>query len=143
LKNLKSLQQLLVRIRRLRTNNGGEYVSKEIFHEFIVFHSPEQNGVAKRMNCTLVESACSMLSHAGLPKKFWAEAIATATYIPSETACQQQQSEKIKCLMKGGMEGESLGCMTYVHIPESQRKKLDKKSEKLWLFVGYSIQSKG
>ena len=34
------------------------------------------------------------------------------------------------------------GCMAYAHIPESQRKKLDKKSEKL-RFVGYSIQSKG
>ena len=47
------------RIRKLRTDNGGEYVSKEfeahlkskrIFHEVSVPHSPEQNGVAERMN---------------------------------------------------------------------------------------------
>ena len=30
------------------------------------------------------------------------------------------------------------GCMAYAHIPDAQRQKLDKKSEKLW-FVGYSI----
>ena len=44
------------RIRKLRTDNGGEYVSKEfeaylkskrIFHEVSVPHSPEQNGVVE------------------------------------------------------------------------------------------------
>jgi len=75
------------RIRRLRTNNGGEYISKEffrskgIFHEFTVPNSPQQNGVAERMNRTLTESARSMLSYAGLPKGYWAEAIATAAYV--------------------------------------------------------------
>ena len=55
--------------------------SKRIFHELSVPHSPEQNGVAERMNCTLMESAHSMLSHAGLPNRFWAEAVATAAYV--------------------------------------------------------------
>ena len=44
-------------------------------------HSPEQNGVAERMNHTLMESARSMLSHAGLSNRYWAEAVATAAYI--------------------------------------------------------------
>ena len=43
-------------------------------------HSPEQNGVAERMNRTLMESARSMLSHAGLSNRYWAEAVATAAY---------------------------------------------------------------
>ena len=33
------------------------------------------------MNRTLVEAAISMLPHAGLSNTFWAEAIATATYL--------------------------------------------------------------
>ena len=56
------------RIGTLRTDNGGEYSSKEfeyylkskgICHELTVSHSPEQNGVAEpeRMNRTLMESA--------------------------------------------------------------------------------------
>ena len=78
------------RIRKLRTDNGGEYVSKEfeaylkskrIFHEVSVPHSPEQNGVAERMNNTSMELAHSMLSHAGLSNRYWAEAVATAAYI--------------------------------------------------------------
>ena len=144
------------RIRRLRTDNGGEYVSKEfenylksreIFHEFTVPHSPEQNGVAERMNRTLVESARSMLSHAGLSKSFWAEAIATAAYIRNRMPTAAIREDKTPYEKWYGRKPDVsnlrvFGCMAYAHIPESQRKKLDKKSEKL-RFVGYSIQSKG
>ena len=68
----------------LRTDNGGEYLSTEfqnylnekgIRHEFTVPHSPQQNGVSERTNRTLVESARSMIAHAGLLNIFWAEAL--------------------------------------------------------------------
>lgn len=74
----------------LRIDNEGEYVSNEfekylkskgIRHEFTVPHLPQQNGVAERMNCTLMESARSMIAHAKLPNSFWAEAVATAAYV--------------------------------------------------------------
>lgn len=44
-------------------------------------HTPQQNGVAERANRTLVEMARSMLLHAGLDERFWAEAIKTASYL--------------------------------------------------------------
>ena len=78
------------RIKTLRTDNGGEYTSTEfqnylkekgIRHELTVPESPQQNGVSERMNRTLVESARSIISHAGLPNMFWAEAISAAAYI--------------------------------------------------------------
>ena len=40
-----------------------------------------QNGVAERMNRTLVKAVRSMLSDAKLPKCFWAEALATAVIV--------------------------------------------------------------
>ena len=43
--------------------------------------TPQQNGVAERMNRTLNERARSMRLHAGLPKTFWADAISSATYL--------------------------------------------------------------
>ena len=43
--------------------------------------TPQQNGVAERMNRTLVEIVRSMLSDAKLPKNFWAEALSTAVYL--------------------------------------------------------------
>lgn len=144
------------RIRKLRIDNGGEYTSKEfeaylksrgIFHELSVPHSPEQNGVAERMNHTLVESACSMLSHAGLPNRFWAEALATAAYIRNHVPTTAIREEKTPFEQWYGRKPnishlKVFGCMAYAHIPNTQRQKLDKKSEKL-RFVGYSIRSKG
>ena len=44
-------------------------------------YSLQQNGVSERLNRTLVEAARSMISHAGLSKACWAEAVATATYL--------------------------------------------------------------
>ena len=74
----------------LRTDNGGEFCNKE-FEEFCkkcgiarqktTPYTPEQNGVAERMNNTLMERARSMLSGVGLGHKFWAKAMDTACYL--------------------------------------------------------------
>lgn len=77
-------------VKTLRTDNGEEYTSREfedylkkegIQHEYTVPKTPEQNGVAERMNRTLVETVRAMLSDSKLPKKFWAEALSTASYV--------------------------------------------------------------
>ncbi|GJX79101.1 retrovirus-related pol polyprotein from transposon TNT 1-94 [Tanacetum coccineum] len=51
-----------------------------IEHQTSTPRTPEQNGVVKRRNRTLVEAARTMLSASKLPLFFWAEAIATACY---------------------------------------------------------------
>ena len=75
------------KLKTLRTDNGGEhtsakfnaYLKKErVYHEFTKPKTPQQYGVAERMNRTLVEAARSMLSGAKLSNKFWAEAVSTA-----------------------------------------------------------------
>ena len=85
------------KLKSLCTDNGGEYTSAELTmylkkegvrHEFTVRKTPQQNGVAERMNRTLVEAVRSMLSDAKLPKKFWAEALSTALYL-RKSALQQ------------------------------------------------------
>ena len=72
------------KIKVLRSDNRGEYTydpflqvcqSEGIKRYFMVRHTPQQNGVAKRMNHTLLEKVLCMLSNADLDKKFWAEAI--------------------------------------------------------------------
>ena len=55
---------LTMAVNMFRRNFEAYLKSKRIFHEMSIPHSPEQNGVAEHMNRTLMESACSMLSHA-------------------------------------------------------------------------------
>ncbi|XP_076686075.1 uncharacterized protein LOC143378147 [Andrena cerasifolii] len=78
------------RIKKLRTDNGTEYLShafseflkKEgITRELTVEYTPQQNGVSERLNRTLVEMARCLLMQAELPITLWAEAIGTAAYI--------------------------------------------------------------
>nr|GEX86074.1 putative ribonuclease H-like domain-containing protein [Tanacetum cinerariifolium] len=42
---------------------------------------PQQNGIAKRKNRTLIEAARTMLADSVLPIPFWAEAVNTACYV--------------------------------------------------------------
>ncbi|GJT93464.1 retrovirus-related pol polyprotein from transposon TNT 1-94 [Tanacetum coccineum] len=69
--------------------NGTEFVNQTlreyyekvgIFHETSVACSPQQNGVVKRRNRSLVEPASTMLIYAKAPLFLWAEAVATACY---------------------------------------------------------------
>ena len=44
-------------------------------------YSPQQNGVAERMNRTLLEAARSIIFNAGLSKAYWSEAVTAAVYV--------------------------------------------------------------
>lgn len=77
-------------IKKLRTDNGKEYLSNEfkkfledegISRQLSVEYTPQQNGVAERANRTIIEMAKCMLQQSGLPQSLWAEAVNTATFI--------------------------------------------------------------
>ncbi|MQL05556.1 transposase, partial [Escherichia coli] len=78
------------KLKFLRTDNGLEYLSEQ-FNKFCrdlgiqrhktVAGTPQQNGIAERMNRTILERVRCMLLSAGLPKSFWGEAAATAVYL--------------------------------------------------------------
>ena len=78
------------RLKCLRSDNGGEYCSKEFDNYYsyngihrvkIVPRIPQENGVSERMNRTIMECARSMRLHAGLPLQFWADAVDTVVYL--------------------------------------------------------------
>ena len=77
------------KIKCLRTDNGGEYIGpfdaycKEqgIRHQFTPPKTPQLNGLAERMNRTIVERVRCLLSSAKLPKYYWGEALTTAIYL--------------------------------------------------------------
>lgn len=68
-----------LRIKKLCSDNGGEYedigfkkfcYESGIMFEMTVPGTPQQNGIAERMNRTLTKKARSMSLHTGLPKQF-------------------------------------------------------------------------
>ena len=143
------------KLKVLRTDNGGDYTSAEfqrylkiegVRHELTVLKTPEQNGVAERMNRTIVETLRAMLADVKLPQKFWAEALSTAVYLRNQSPTKA---------VKGMTPFESwmgekpmvnhlrvFGCTTYAHIPKDERQKLDLKSRKCVL-LGYGSETKG
>lgn len=77
-------------IKVLRSDNGTEYFNNAfkkycehsgILQQRTAIHTPQQNGVAERMNRTLLEKVRCMLIDSGVSKSFWAEAVSTAAYI--------------------------------------------------------------
>nr|GEU97064.1 hypothetical protein [Tanacetum cinerariifolium] len=81
--------RLNVPVRRIRTDNGTEFVNQTlrdyyeevgISHETSVARSPQQNGVVERRNRTLIEAARTMLIYAQVPLFLWVEAVATACF---------------------------------------------------------------
>ncbi|GKA11000.1 putative ribonuclease H-like domain-containing protein [Tanacetum coccineum] len=78
------------KVKVIRCDNRTEFKNKEmnqfcerkcIKREFSVARTPQQNGVAKRKNRTLIEAARTMLADSKLPTTFWAEAVNTACYV--------------------------------------------------------------
>ncbi|GJY12007.1 putative ribonuclease H-like domain-containing protein, partial [Tanacetum coccineum] len=72
------------------TDNGTEFKNRDMLEfcgnkgikqEYSNARTPQQNGVAERMNMTLIEAARTMLADSLLPTTFWAEAVSTACYI--------------------------------------------------------------
>jgi hypothetical protein len=100
--------------------------------------TPQQNGVAERMNRTLCERARSMRLNAGLPKMFWADAVNTAAHLinrgPSVPLGFKLPQEEWKGKAVEYDHLRIFGCSAYDINPEGD--KLDAKAKK-YIFIGY------
>ncbi|GKU85719.1 hypothetical protein SLEP1_g345 [Rubroshorea leprosula] len=144
-----------LKLKCLRTNNGGEYTSKEfrdycskhgMRHEKTVPGTPQHNGVAERMNRTIVEKVRCMLRMTTLPKPFWGEAINTAVYLINRSPSVPLNFEIPEKAWMGKDVGYShlrvFGCKAFMHVPKEQRSKLDDKAIPC-IFVGYGDEEFG
>ena len=142
------------KLKSLRTDNGGEYTSAEftmylkkegVHHEFTVPKTPQQNGVAERMNRTLVEAVRSMLSDAKLSKKFWAEALSTAVYLRNRsptTAVHGKTPFEAWTKEKPDVGHlKAFGYLCYAHIAKDERQKFDGKAKRC-IMLGYGTETK-
>ncbi|KAE8698382.1 putative ribonuclease H protein [Hibiscus syriacus] len=143
------------KIKCFRTDNGGEYTSEEfddfckkecIKRQFTVANTPQQNGVAERMNRTLLERTRAMLRDAGLEKLFWAEAVNTACYLVNRAPSTAIELKTPMEMWAGKPADYSnlhiFGSIVYVMYNSQEISKLDLKSRKC-KFLGYADGVKG
>ena len=87
-----------------------------------------------------------MLYQAKLPLEFWAEACSTAVYLHNRSPTAALKDETPFQRLFGRRPDISnlrvFGCVCYVHVPDSQRRKLDAKAHKA-IFIGYPPCVKG
>jgi hypothetical protein len=127
-------------INTLRTENGGEYFGndfedwlkrKGIRHESSMPKTPEQNGVAERVNRTIIESARSMLHSSGLPTELWAEACSCAVYLQNRMAVKGVDGKTPYEVWNGVKPNLShlriFGSDVFLLIPRDERGKFDPK----------------
>ncbi|RVW12059.1 Retrovirus-related Pol polyprotein from transposon TNT 1-94 [Vitis vinifera] len=124
-----------LKVKCLRSDNGGEYIdggfseycaAQGIRMEKTIPGTPQQNGVAERMNRTLNERARTYLINRGpsVPMEF---------RLPEEVwSGKEVKFSHLKVF----------GCVSYVHIDSDARSKLDAKS-KICFFIGYGDEKFG
>nr|GEW32250.1 retrovirus-related Pol polyprotein from transposon TNT 1-94 [Tanacetum cinerariifolium] len=155
IKFLKMIQvRLKVPVRRIRTDNGTEFVNQTlceyfeevgISHETLVARSPQQNCVVKRRNRTLIEAARTMLIYTQASLFQWEEAVKTTCFT---------QNRSIICLRHGKTPYEllhnKLPNLSYLHVfgalcyPTNDSENLGKLQPKadIGIFIGYAPTKK-
>lgn len=98
------------KIKIFRTDNGTEFCNKEIEkicvasgiqHQRTIVYTPQQNGLAERMNRTIVERARCLLFDAELDKPYWAEAASMAVYLINRSVCSAHPKKNTRGSMVG------------------------------------------
>ena len=124
-----------------------EHVTRDgIHHQLTTAYIPQQNGVAERLNRTLVELARSMLNHKNLTKGFWAEALSTANYIRNRVTTRALPSTTTPYQLWNGSKPDFkllrvFGSKCWYATPQHKVQKLDSRAHQA-IMVGYASNSK-
>ncbi|GJY37513.1 putative ribonuclease H-like domain-containing protein [Tanacetum coccineum] len=110
---------------------------KGIKREYSVARTPQQNGVAKRRNRTLIEAARIMLVDSKLPTTFWAEVVSTACYVQNRVLVVKPHNKTPYELFRGFKPALSFmrpfGChVTFLNTSDNLGK-FDGKSDEVSL----------
>jgi len=142
------------KLKVLRSDGGGEYTAGEvqsflrekgIKHELTTADTPQHNGVAERMNRTLVKRVCTMLVEAELPDAYWWDALRYAALLHNVSPTRSLSDSTPEESWSGNKPDISrlrvFSCRAFVHIPNKLRGKLSAKSL-VCTFIGYAQQRK-
>lgn len=144
--------QVNKKVKCLRTDNGLEFCNSA-FDGFCKQHgierhrtcayTPQQNGVAERMNRTIMEKVRCLLNESGLEENFWAEAVATSVYLINRTPSSANDGNIPEQLWldkePGYLHLRRFGSVVYVHVDQGKLKPRALKG----VFIGYPQGVKG
>nr|GEU94014.1 retrovirus-related Pol polyprotein from transposon TNT 1-94 [Tanacetum cinerariifolium] len=133
-------------VKKPRTNNGLEFCNREfeqlcieieIARHLTVAGMPQQNGVAERMNRTLMDKVRCLLIQSGLPKTFWAEATCMAAYLINRSPSRAIEKKTPMEMWSGHPSDYGMlkifGCVAY---PHDKQCKLEPRAVK-YVLLGY------
>nr|CAD39988.3 OSJNBb0045P24.6 [Oryza sativa Japonica Group] len=144
--------QLDRKIKRLRSDRGGEFFSNEfdlfceehgIIHERTPPYSPESNGIAERKNRTLTDLVNAMLETTGLPKAWWGEALLTSNHVLNRVPNINKDKTPYEIWIGRKPSLSYLrtwGCLAKVNVPITKKRKLGPKTVDC-VFLGYAHHS--
>nr|GEV52181.1 hypothetical protein [Tanacetum cinerariifolium] len=148
------LVRLKVTVRRIRIDNGTEFVNQTlrdyyeevgISHETSVARSPQLNGVVERRNRTLIEATRTMLINAQAPLFLWAEAVATACFTQNRSIIRLRHGKTPYELLHSKLSDLSFfhvfGALCYPTNDNENLGKLQPKAD-IEIFIGYAPTKK-
>jgi hypothetical protein len=142
------------KIKCLRSDNGGEFTSKEfmdycnnhgIKRQFSIARTPQQNEVVERKNMTVEEMDRTMLMDSKLTYIFWTQAMHTTVHIQNRVILRNNTDKTPYELWKGRPTNVKhfrvFGSKFYIKREDVKMRKFDSRVDK-GLLVGYSSTRK-
>ncbi|KAL0408303.1 UNVERIFIED_CONTAM: Retrovirus-related Pol polyprotein from transposon TNT 1-94 [Sesamum radiatum] len=142
-------------VKQVLSDNGSEFLRRDyqnlftslgIHHQRSCPYTPQQNGLVERRHKQLLEIARSLLFQSRLSKKFWGEALLTATYLlnklSSSVLCWKTPFEMLHNKVPTYEHLRVFGCLCFDTIVKPNKEKFGKRALKC-LFLGYCSNQKG
>lgn len=143
------------KIKCLRSDNAGELVGKEfskylndcgIQRQLTIEYTPQQNGVAERMNRTLVEMVRCFIVESDLPEFLWAELVRKAAYVRNRCPTNLNKEKTPEELWSGKVPTvrhfRKIGCKAFALNNKLGKSKFEPRSSE-YVLIGYDEISKG
>jgi transposase InsO family protein len=148
--NFKVYKEMDSKMKCLRSNNGGEFTSKEFMDyckrngikiQFFVARTPQQNEVVERKNMIVQEIARTMLMDSKLTDIFWTRVVNIAVHIQKRVMLRNNNDKSPYELWKGRPANVKhfrvFGRKCYIKREDGRMENFDSRVEK-GVLAGYS-----